>query len=257
MCVTKLIFNKIAPIPDLTSFNRYLFIGPHPDDIEIGAGGTAARLAKEGKEVYFLTATDGCYGGKDKTKAEIVAVRKKEAEAAAALIGAKEYKNLGFSDGGLYPVEELAKALTVEIGRVQPDVILAPDPRLQTECHADHLKTGQAAANAFIMCGNALIMSDLGGTSPASPKALAHYYTARPNSFVGIKKYLKTQLDAISLHKSQFSEEKINGGISEKDGLFIYLKFRAIRFGLKTGKGKAEGFYVMPPLYTHCCAEKV
>lgn len=38
--ITKLAINLTSPLPELDSFNRYLFIGPHPDDIEIGAGAT-------------------------------------------------------------------------------------------------------------------------------------------------------------------------------------------------------------------------
>ena len=49
MSLTRLVLRFAAPIPDLLSFERYLFIGPHPDDTEIGAGATAARLAAMGK----------------------------------------------------------------------------------------------------------------------------------------------------------------------------------------------------------------
>ena len=59
MSLTKLALRFAAPVPKVESFSRYLFVGPHPDDIEIGAGATAARLAAEGKQVCFLICTDG------------------------------------------------------------------------------------------------------------------------------------------------------------------------------------------------------
>ena len=51
MSITKLALRFAVPLPKLLDFQRYLFIGPHPDDIEIGAGATAARLRSMGKEV--------------------------------------------------------------------------------------------------------------------------------------------------------------------------------------------------------------
>ena len=62
MSLTRLALRFAAPVPDLLSFERYLFVGPHPDDIEIGAGATAARLASMGKQIAFLICTDGRYG---------------------------------------------------------------------------------------------------------------------------------------------------------------------------------------------------
>ena len=62
MSLTRIALKFAAPLPHLENFDRYLFIGPHPDDIEIGAGATAARLRSMGKEVCFLICTDGRYG---------------------------------------------------------------------------------------------------------------------------------------------------------------------------------------------------
>ena len=62
MSLTRLALAFAAPTPKIESFQRYLFIGPHPDDIEIGAGATAAKLAAAGKDVCFLICTDGRYG---------------------------------------------------------------------------------------------------------------------------------------------------------------------------------------------------
>ena len=62
MGLTKLVLKFAVPVPKVESFERYLFIGPHPDDIEIGAGATAAKLAAMGKEVCFLVCLDGRFG---------------------------------------------------------------------------------------------------------------------------------------------------------------------------------------------------
>ena len=51
MSILKKIILATAPLPKIESFQRFLFIGPHPDDIEIGAGATAAKLAAMGKDI--------------------------------------------------------------------------------------------------------------------------------------------------------------------------------------------------------------
>ena len=90
MGLTKLALKFAAAPPDIESFTRYLFIGPHPDDIEIGCGATAAKLAAEGKQVTFLILTDGRYGdgfsGGIKGD-ELVSLRKQESVASAAFSG--------------------------------------------------------------------------------------------------------------------------------------------------------------------------
>ena len=62
MGITKLAIKFAAPFPKVQNFDRYLFVGPHPDDIEIGAGATVAALAAQGKNICFLICTNGRYG---------------------------------------------------------------------------------------------------------------------------------------------------------------------------------------------------
>ena len=62
MSLTRLALRAAAPVPGVEGFSRYLFVGPHPDDIEIGAGATVSRLTAMGKKVTFLICTDGRFG---------------------------------------------------------------------------------------------------------------------------------------------------------------------------------------------------
>ncbi|MBQ9863559.1 MAG: PIG-L family deacetylase, partial [Lachnospiraceae bacterium] len=62
MGLTSLALKIATPIPKIESFENYLFIGPHPDDIEIGAGATVSKLVKLGKKVSFLICLDGRFG---------------------------------------------------------------------------------------------------------------------------------------------------------------------------------------------------
>ena len=83
MGLTKLIVKKVMKAPKIGSFDRFLFIGPHPDDIEIGAGATAAALVQAKKQVTFLIVTDGRYGTDNCREFEgddLVRKRQEEAE---------------------------------------------------------------------------------------------------------------------------------------------------------------------------------
>lgn len=258
MSLYGLLLSKIAGIPKIDAFQNYLFIGPHPDDIEIGAGGTIARLVAEGKKVSYVIATDGRYGTPDPKTLygeKLIALRQEESRAAAKMLGVEDIIFLPFSDGGLYDPRELTKALAVEIAKHKPDIVFCPDPLLHTECHADHLLTGRAASGAFIMCSNALVMGDLGCDTTAAPKALAYYYTARPNRYFKVSGYQKKQLEALNSFKSQFKTAE--NGRGELDLICLYLKLRSLHFGIPRLKGRAEGFRVNSLMMTHCCAEKI
>ena len=104
MSLMRLALKIAAPLPKIEAYRRYLFIGPHPDDIEIGAGATAATLAAMGKAVTFLVCTDGRFGEGNvpETGDALAALRRQEAIASAKLLGVTDVRFLGLSDGGFY-----------------------------------------------------------------------------------------------------------------------------------------------------------
>jgi len=252
MSLTTLILRLAAPVPKVESFSRYVFIGPHPDDIEIGAGATAARLAAAGKEVVFLICTDGRYGDEHAcvTGDALAALRREEALRSAALLGVHDVRFLNLCDGGFYAQEELVAAMAKVIGDVQPDILLAPDPCVTSEAHADHLNVGRAAQHLAQCALNRGVMAAYGAKA-APVKAAAFFMTARPNRFVRTAGHFRQQLDAIfSCHVSQFPP-----GGPEGKNVALYLRVRALDFGLRSLKGLAEGFRVLGALHMHCMPE--
>ena len=253
MGLTAFVLKFAAPAPKLTDYSRFLFIGPHPDDIEIGAGATAAALCAAGKQVTFLICTDGRYGldfaPPGTTPEELIGIRKAEALAAAAVLGVRDVRFLGLSDGGAYRKEDLLDAMARAIGAIRPEVIFAPDPFVASECHADHLAVGECARTLAFFAPFREIMT-LHGAQSADVQALAYYMTARPNRFVGTGGTFQTQLKALSCHKSQFP-----AGSEALKSLTLYLKLRAADFGLRSLKGKAEGFRVLGKTQMHCLPE--
>ncbi len=253
--IFKLIFSIAIPKPRIENYNRYLFIGPHPDDIEIGAGATAAKLVAMGKQVTFLIATDGRYGTHDDNieLEELVKIRREEAISGAAALGVKDVVFLPFEDGGQYDRREMTLAIAKEIARIKPEMVIAPDPKLPSEMHLDHVNTGEAASYSLIMSGTHRFMKEQ-GLEPAEVKAIAFYYTARPNRYVRVTKTLPLAIEAIKKHASQFPETTEEGRYYLKV-LKLYLNIQGIRYGLRCFSRRAQGFKVYDAKHIHCGPE--
>lgn len=252
MSLTRLALRAAASVPRLESFSRYLFVGPHPDDIEIGAGATASRLAAMGKQITFLICTDGRFGdGLTGLRGDALAgAREEEARRSAGLLGVADVRFLNLSDGGFYKQEELLAGIARVIGEVQPEVLLAPDPCVRSECHIDHLNVGQAVRRLACLAPYEGIMAGYGGKS-APVKALAYYMTARPNRYVATRGHVDKQMKAIfDCHLTQFPPN-----CAEARSIRLYLTLRSIDFGLRSLKGRAEGFRVLGTTQMHCLPE--
>ena len=253
MSITKTVLKILAPLPKIEDYDRFLFIGPHPDDIEIGAGATVAKLTAMGKQVTFLICTDGRYGltnaPEGMTPEELIPLRQKESLEAAAVLGVKDVQFLPFEDGGFYDKEALTLAMARVVGEVQPQVLFAPDPCVDSECHVDHLRTGECARRVVFAAHSPTVMGRMGAKS-APTEAIAYYMTGKPNRFVGTKGFFDRQLQALACHESQFPAD-----CSATRTLHFYLKLRAFDFGLRTGKGKAEGFRLLDATHMHCLPE--
>lgn len=254
MSLIKPILKAAVPISKIESHRRFLFVGPHPDDIEIGAGATAAKLAAMGKEICFLVCIDGRFGDGNAPEGirgeALVALRKQEAIASAAMLGVTDVRFLDLCDGGFYDRTELVRKLAQVAGDFQPDIILAPDPDVTSECHVDHLNVGTAAKQVAYFAPYSGIMAQYGAKS-APVQTLAFYMTAKPNRFVKTRGYLNPQLRAIfQCHRSQFPED-----CAEGKSIALYLKLRALNFGLRSGKGCAEGFRTLGVTHMHCFPE--
>lgn len=254
MSLSSLAIRFAAPLPDLEAFDRYLFIGPHPDDIEVGAGATAAKLAAAGKSVCFLVCLDGRFGLENApagtSPEQLISVREEEARRSAAMLGVSDLRFLRLCDGGGYSREELMRGIASVIGDFSPEVIFAPDPCVSSECHADHLNVGEAARRMAYFAPYEDIMKNRGAKA-AKVQALAYYMTAKPNRYIGTRGFLQKQLDAIfRCHLSQFPPNSPEGR-----SIALYLKLRAADNGIRSLKGQAEGFRVLGRTHMHCLPE--
>ena len=126
---------------------RILVIGAHPDDAEVKAGGTAIQWVRHGFEVTFVSVTDGSAGHHVMSAPELAARRKREAEAAAKVLGVRAMI-LGFPDGGLLPTLEARDAIIRLIRQIDPDLVLTHRPN---DYHPDHRYTSQLVQDAAYM----------------------------------------------------------------------------------------------------------
>jgi LmbE family N-acetylglucosaminyl deacetylase len=173
---------------------KILALGAHPDDIEIFMFGTLAAYAAQGAELTFAIATDGAKGGKS-DPAVLARVRREDAAAAAALLGAAP-RFLDFPDGELVADAALIGALKELIRETGPDLAITHAPN---DYHADHraLSDGVRIAASF---GVPVLHADTMGGTGFSP---THY--------VDISAHAKIKAKAIRMHQSQDPERFVDG----------------------------------------------
>lgn len=244
------ILKKAVPLPKLTKLDRYLFVGPHPDDIEVACGGTVALLTKLGKQVTFLIATNGCVGSVDASMIsnQLVDVRKQEALRSAEILGVTDVRFLPYDDGGDYELNAMKRDVVSTILDVQPQVVFCPDYTTPSECHPDHLNVGKVTAEAVFVASWDKLTARLGLNGSVAGISLAYYYTHKPNSYVGVGSTYKLRRQAVACHRSQFTEADLRN-------LNTYFTLREVRFGLRSCKRRAEGYRVLAPTHQHCFPE--
>jgi LmbE family N-acetylglucosaminyl deacetylase len=226
----------ILPTPELFFAKRVLCIQPHYDDNDIGAGGTLARLAQTGAELFYLTVTDDLMGVRDASLSTEAAEEalKRDQFAAGKIIGVKEQYWLGYPDAGEY-----------DYFAVQPDFIFAPDPWLTYEAHRDHIQTGLAAAEAVIFSGLTRIASSDPKVDAAyeghSIVGVVFYYTREPNEIVNVTSTWETKLSAVKCYEAQFNSDGM-------DELVMALEFKSRQISSTASRSR----YCIP---VHCIVE--
>lgn len=161
---------------------RVLAIGAHPDDIELGCGGTLVRHAAVGHEVVMLVVTDGQNGPGDVSK------RIKEAEAAAAIIGARVVFG-GSQDGQVTAGSDTVKIIEKEIAALSPSIIYTHG---DSDSHQDHRNVCAATISAARNSATLLHYQ--------APSALDF----RPNFFVSLDdESIQIKLEALNQHSTQ------------------------------------------------------
>ncbi len=211
---------------------RVAVIAAHPDDETVGAGGTMARLARSGIEVYVCVVTRAYEP--DWTAEEIDSIRKR-AERAFSVLGVTRSAFLGYPTVKLntVPNKELTDALKRLIEEARPDAVLAP---YQGDLNQDHGIVARAAAVAARPSGR-------------KGPAFLHYEVLsstewgrmyggscfRPNLYVDIEEMLETKIEAMRAYGAELKD--FPHPLSE-EGIRALARLR----GMEAGLSSAEAF---------------
>lgn len=237
--------SSLLPLPDLTQAKRLLAFSPHPDDNEVGAGATVARLISQGCNVTYVVATRGQAGSDDPLipEEDLVEIRRQEQKQALRLLGDGKIIFWDYPDTMLQAHQSaLQKDVLQVIREYHPDFVMAPDPWLPYEAHPDHRTLGYAVATGVIMAPFSRAFEETG--HPVPSPAIAFYGSAWPNTFVDVTATFDQKLAALGAHQSQF-------GPPLGPQLMMYLTLHAQDSGQKIGVSRAEPFKVLTSHHLH------
>jgi N-acetylglucosamine malate deacetylase 1 len=224
-----------------------LAVGTHPDDVELGCGGTVALLAARGRRVGILHLTRGEAGTRG-----TLAERRAEAEAAARALGAARLDFLDCGDGGLRTGAAEEDALIALLRRLRPELVLGPTP---ADRHPDHGRAHRLVAAACFYAGLAGRRVEGGRDEPHRPAAVFSYmqHDPFPPSFVvDVTAAWDAKVAALDCYRSQLYQPGEAGDgpptkVASRD-FRLAVEGRARHFGLMIGATFGEPFASTLPL---------
>lgn len=216
----------------------------HPDDAETLCAGTLALLAANGHRITIATMTAGDCGSTEYSLDETARIRKVEAAAAAALIGA-DYLCAGIGDLCVFNDDTTRRATTELIRSVRPDIVLTGSP---ADYHPDHEATSILVRDA---CFAVTVKNYVTGPSPAMTQ-IPHLYfmdpiegrdregkRVAPQFGVDISDHFATKRDMLAKHQSQFAWVIKQHGVTD---FAASLERWSAKQGRLFGVAFAEGF---------------
>jgi LmbE family N-acetylglucosaminyl deacetylase len=224
---------------------KIVAIHAHPDDTEIFAAGTMALMQAQGYELTVVTMTPGGLGGIGSTEMDTAATRKREAEKAANMLGAKYYCCDG-RDGYLYDTAALRIQVTEIIRREKAGIVMT---HLPFDYHSDHRTTCNIVEAATMVatlpnvpCSAPPLeitpllyhTAPLGSSDPLGGK------TIPPHFFVDISSVMEVKMDMLRQHQSQIELMRV---MHKMEDFFGEMKKQNVLFGEQAGCAYAEAIW--------------
>jgi LmbE family N-acetylglucosaminyl deacetylase len=192
---------------------RVLVITAHPDDSEFGAGGTLAKLVKEGKEVALVVVTNGDKGSSDRamSSARLTAIRAEEQRQASRTLGVEQVTFLGYPDGEVEDTRQVRCDVAREIRRHRPDLVICQNPRRTYNLgasHRDHRTVGGVVLDCvYPLARDHLAFPEL--LPEFEPHKVREVYVMQwqnPHVVMDISDVMDLKIRALACHASQFKD---------------------------------------------------
>lgn len=207
---------------------RVMFIGAHPDDIEIGAGGVIAQLIEQGHQITAVDLTDG-----EPTPNGTREIREVETARANEILGITDRVCLEEPNRILQDTPEARTKLAIEMRRTRPEIIFTHS---EQDVHPDHVATFAITRGAILL--SRIHKIDL-PHQPWRPGKVFYYFSYHlrqiytPSIIVRLTpEHYRKKIDSILAYESQFVLNQTNSGIEElverrlrESGRLVYADF--------------------------------
>jgi LmbE family N-acetylglucosaminyl deacetylase len=220
-------------------------IHAHPDDTESFCAGTMALMRAKGYEAVIVTLTPGGLGGIGSTEKETSSIRKKEAETAASLLGARYYCMDG-RDGYLYDTEALRIQITEILRKERAGIVMT---HLPFDYHSDHRTTCNIVEAATMVAGLPNVPTQfpplsitplLYHTAPLGSSDPLGRETMAPHFYVDISSVMHLKMEMLEKHQSQIELMKVMHRMAD---FFGEMKKQNRLFGQRAHCDYAEAFW--------------
>ena len=233
---------KIKITKNLKTPKSVLAVFAHPDDMDFSSSGTIAKWAAGGAHVTYLICTDGSKGSEDPkmTARRLAAIRTKEQQDAAAILGVHECIFLTHPDGELVADLHLKEEIVRVIRRKKPDCVITLDPAFFYSLgrgyvnHPDHRAAGQATLDAVYPLARDRLnfpQHERSGLKAHNTKTLLFVSFDEPNHLENITETIEKKLSALRAHTSQVGPDAL-----------ARIQARGKILGKKSRMHYAEGF---------------
>jgi N-acetylglucosamine malate deacetylase 1 len=222
-----------------------LAFGAHPDDVELFAGGTMAKMAALGHATGVVDMTRGELGTRGTP-----GLRKREASKAAKILGLKIRENLGFADGDVRISTQARLKVIHLLRKYRPQVVLT---HYWDDKHPDHVNTSRLVAEAVHHSGLAKIDT---GQERYRPKTILFFKLPSnlvPSFVIDISDYIEQRKAAITAYHSQLfdpSSREPSTNLSHPDFLYRVESIHSY-YGTLIGKKQGEAFHMKEILEIH------
>ena len=215
-----------------------LVFGAHPDDVELGCGGTVIKESQAGKKVGIIDLTRGELGTRGTAES-----RDSETKVATEIMGVAIRENMNFKDGFFKDDEQHKLALIEKIRKYQPEIVIT---NAVSDRHPDHGRGSEITVDACFLSGLEKIET---GQKTWRPKAIYHYIQfndIKADIVVDISNQMDLKLDAVKAYSTQFfnPESKESETIISSQGFLDSVSYRAKNLGRQSNCEYAEGFLV-------------